>query len=163
MFEVLLLSDKDSERSLRAPLFLNGSLDFRVTQLTSSCFPLSSNCLKVCSSTFRSSADVDACLLIELSYLKQPLLSISIPYAKNYPVTKERVAHRRASAEIACVGHISESGKVGVEGFTDLLIPLIEFEMLVRLVYITCEYSSNLEIIVSTLLGSSLAVFRNAL
>ena len=41
--------------------------------------------------------------------------------------------------KLQCVSHISESGQVGIEGFTDFLIPLIEFETFIRHVYINCE------------------------
>ena len=50
-----------------------------------------------------------------------------------------RVFHRRACTEIICVGHVSEGGQVSIEVFTSFLIALVEFEALVRLVYVTGE------------------------
>ena len=72
-------------------------------------------------------------------------MSILLSDPKDYAISYQRVFHRRACAEITCVGHVSEGGQVSIEVFTSLLIALVEFEALVSLIYVTGEVFVKLD------------------
>ena len=64
---------------------------------------------------------------------------MELSFLKDYAVSYQRVFHRWACAEITCVGHVSEGGHESIEIFTSFFIALVEFEALVRPVYVTGE------------------------
>ena len=125
-------------------------------------FVFSTKRLEVSRRALRSSAYINTSLQVELSFLKYPFPGIFTLNPESDTVSKYRVAHCWAATEVTRFRHVSQGDEISVEAFTNFLVLLVKLRSSNISFTSSVKNSSNLEIKVSTLSESSLALYRNA-